>query len=431
MFSTWCLLLFAAVLLNGCAQSNGWVQKNSWVDPSTWFSSKNGGKSGNGNVDQNTASAQTTPGFSNTKEPLAAPEAAPRSPVQVTPLSPMAMPGKAKVALLLPLKGKNAALGLAMENAAQQAVFDSANNNFELMPRDTGDGDAGAEAAARDAIASGAQLLIGPVFSANIPAVKNLAQTSGISMLTLSTDTSQAGPGVYVMGFTPAPQVERIISYASSKGLHHFGALLPANAYGTLVGKVFQDAVAKNGGVVVDLESYDPAKHDLTQHIATLAQHRDQIDALFLPEGSGELITVSVQLANAGFDNNHIRVIGTGLWDEEKLAKKSPFLLGGWYAASDPAARQNFVTAYKNAYNQDPPRLATLAYDATALAAVLAKRGMKFDSASLTNPNGFAGLDGIFRLTPDGLVQRGLAVIEVTGDGTTVMDPSPTTFAGN
>ena len=31
-----------------------------------------------------------------------------------------------------------------------------------------------------------------------------------------------------------------------------------------------------------------------------------------------------------------------------------------------------------------------------------------FDSASITNPNGFAGIDGIFRFRPDGLVERGL-----------------------
>jgi hypothetical protein len=72
----------------------------------------------------------------------------------------------------------------------------------------------------------------------------------------------------------------------------------------------------------------------------------------------------------------------------------------------------------------------TLAYDATALAALLAKGGSNFSRAALTNPNGFAGVDGIFRLREDGTVQRGLAIDQVTPEGGRLLDPAPATFAG-
>jgi ABC-type branched-subunit amino acid transport system substrate-binding protein len=84
---------------------------------------------------------------------------------------------------------------------------------------------------------------------------------------------------------------------------------------------------------------------------------------------------------------------------------------------------------YKSTYNEEPPRLTTLAYDATALAAALAKRGARFDQAALTNPNGFAGLDGIFRLKPNGEVERGLAILEITSLGSDVIDSAPPSFA--
>jgi len=421
-------------LLIGCEHAPG------WLDTSSWF--------GKSNVDQNAAYAH--PGFG--KGPLAPPQPAPVSAVQATPLpvpqstvnhaapavaaTTPAVPApasaaKTKVAILLPLTGKSAALGQAMLNAAQQAVFDSADTRFELMPRDTGTTDAGAEAAARDAIASGAQLLIGPLFGANVPAVHAIAQTSGINMLTLSTDTSLAAPGVYVMGFAPGAQVERVVTFAISHGLRHFAALLPKNAYGTLVGAAFQEAVTSHGGVLVSIEAYDPTKHDSAGPIQRLASKRDQIDALFLPEGGSDLSQIAGQLVSTGFDNHRIRLIGTGLWDVPDLARQSNFLISGWYAASDPSARRNFISGYNATYSGEPPRLATLAYDATAMAAVLSKRGAPFDTAELTNPNGFAGLDGIFRLTPQGLVERGLAINEVTPEGAHVVDAAPTTFAGN
>ncbi|MEA2755664.1 MAG: hypothetical protein QOJ54_1953, partial [Aliidongia sp.] len=44
--------------------------------------------------------------------------------------------------------------------------------------------------------------------------------------------------------------------------------------------------------------------------------------------------------------------------------------------------------------------------------------------------SGFAGADGIFRLLPDGTAERGLAVLQVEPDGTTVLSPAPESFEG-
>jgi branched-chain amino acid transport system substrate-binding protein len=126
----------------------------------------------------------------------------------------------------------------------------------------------------------------------------------------------------------------------------------------------------------------------------------------------------------------HTHILGTGLWDEPGLGRQNPILLGGWYAAPDPAPRRAFVASYAAAYGNEPPRLATLAYDATALAAVLAKRGAHYDEAAMTNPNGFAGLDGIFRLSPTGSVERAMAINEVTPEGARVIDAAPNSFVG-
>ena len=44
------------------------------------------------------------------------------------------------------------------------------------------------------------------------------------------------------------------------------------------------------------------------------------------------------------------------------------------------------------------------------------------------NPSGFTGVDGLFRFRPDGLVQRGLAVLEVQPQGNVVISPAPQSF---
>lgn len=364
-----------------------------------------------------------------------APKPAPRVPVTSAPLpqvaaartqppqppQPVHIAGeKIRVAILLPLSGKSAPMGQAMLNAAQVAVFDMAGNDFELMPRDTGTTPDSAVLAARDAIASGAQLLIGPLFADDVSAIKPVVKSSGVNMLALSTDVSLADSGVWVMGFAPAAQVERVVSYASQRGANRFAAIIPSGAYGALVERAFVDSVQRHGGKLVAVESV--ARAD------ALREKAGQIDALLLPLGGDDLKQAAIRMAADGIDPARTRFLGTGLWDDAGIGKISPNLVGGWYAASDSADRAAFLSSYSKTYGQEPPRLATLAYDATAMAAVLADRGGRFDMPALTNPNGFAGIDGIFRLSRYGAVERGLAVNEVTNDGGRVIDPSPSAF---
>lgn len=396
------------------------------LDMSSWFGSDK-------TVEQNAKPSQTR------KNDIApAPEASPVRPVQAQGvLPPVAVPqnyaptntlGKIKVGVLLPLTGSNAGLGHAMLNAAQQAVYDAAASDFELMPRDTGSSDMSAAMAAHEAISNGATLLIGPLFAPQVPPVFKVAAAANVPVLTLSTDTSLAAPGLYVMGFTPATQAERIAKYAISRGLKRFAALVPGNTYGSVVGQAFQIEVAKDGGTVVALNTYDPARHDTDIQIHDIADKSGVIDALFLPEGGGDLAVITKQLAAAGIDPEKVRILGTGLWDAYDTGRVAPFVVGGWYAAPDPNVRQAFISAYKSFYSEEPPRLTTLAYDATALAAALAKRGAHFTPETLTNPNGFAGLDGIFRLKKNGEVERGLSVLQVTADGSEVVDSAPPSF---
>jgi len=74
--------------------------------------------------------------------------------------------------------------------------------------------------------------------------------------------------------------------------------------------------------------------------------------------------------------------------------------------------------------------LATLDYDSTSLAAVLARAegGPDFSAKAITLPSGFWGRDGIFRLLPNGLAQRGLAVMKVGRRGGEVISRAPETF---
>ena len=153
------------------------------------------------------------------------------------------------------------------------------------------------------------------------------------------------------------------------------------------------------------------------------------LDAVMITEGGQKLRSAASLLPAFQIDPAQVRLLGTANMDDPTLGTE-PALVGGWYAAPDPGARREFEQRFESVYGHRPPRLATLAYDAAALAAVLARNGgpAPFDPLALTNPNGFAGVDGIFRLRPDGLVERGLSVMEITASGNRVVDPAPNSF---
>ena len=93
---------------------------------------------------------------------------------QQVPLSPPVLPplasGTVRAALLVPLSGRHADLGQSMLNAAQVALFDIADQRFELLPYDTGGTPDGAAAAAQFAVGDGVSVILGPLLAGSVQA---------------------------------------------------------------------------------------------------------------------------------------------------------------------------------------------------------------------------------------------------------------------
>ncbi len=137
--------------------------------------------------------------------------------------------GPVSVALLLPLSGPSAGLGAAMLDAAQMALFEIGAERLLLLPRDSGGTPEGARRAAADALADGAALILGPLFSGSVAAVSPLAKAAGVNVVAFSSDRRVAEPGIFIMGFLFDQQLGRVIRFAIERGLGRFAALAPAS----------------------------------------------------------------------------------------------------------------------------------------------------------------------------------------------------------
>lgn len=345
-------------------------------------------------------------------------------------------PGAIKVAFLLPMgaQGNAQAVAKALKQAGELALFDFDNPNIQLVPKDTLGTPEGARAAAQEAVKEGAELIIGPLFAAEVAAAAPEAQRSNLPMVAFSSDRKVAGNGVYLLSFLAGSDMPRIVSYAASRGKKRFAALVPQTDSGRLVEQSFLAAVSQQGGQVVSVKSYPQDANGMVtpvRDIAALAKKGQpaQVDALLVVGGADSMPSLAPLLPYSEIDTTQVKLIGTGSWDYPGVGKEE-VLAGGWFPAPDPKGWTDFTKRYVETYGDVPPRLASLAYDAVSLAVSLSNnpKGQRYTASQLTRSAGFAGIDGLFRLRPDGTSERGFAILEVQRYGNEVIDVAPNSF---
>jgi branched-chain amino acid transport system substrate-binding protein len=335
--------------------------------------------------------------------------------------------GPVRVGAILPLtqNGGPSPVGVSMRNAAQLAIDDFGSPFVTLMVEDDHSSSDGAAQAAQSELGAGARLVLGPVFANDVRAAASAAQSAGRPMIAFSTDASVAAPGVYLLSFLIETYVDRIVQYAVSSGKKSFAIMAPQNEYGNVATERFQEAAAGVNAQIVVTARYSAGQ------MATAAQQvaavQGQVEALFIPEQADAMQAV----ANALSSNSvKTQLLGTGVWNDARVLKL-PQMQGAWFAGPDNSGFNAFAQRYKAKFNSEPARLATLAYDATTLAAALARNGGPdpYSQATLTNVSGFSGADGIFRFRADGTNERGLAVIQIDSGAAKVISPAPKSFA--
>jgi hypothetical protein len=368
------------------------------------------------------------------------------------------------IALLVPLTGANPALvtaGQALQNAAKLAFTDNSLPDLDI--RDTTGTPAGAAAAAQAAIAAGDGIILGPLTSAEAQAVAPIALAAGVNLLPFSNDGQLAAPGVWPLGITPTQQVQRVMQAAQAAGHTQLAALLPDDDFGHhLGGAITAEAATLNEpaptiGFYEDgndssinqatdaISDFADRGQDLedkikkAQELGTAAgraqavalQHQPipppSFNALFIgATDANTLVELANYLPYYYVQPPQVQFLGPAFWSSLAPAlANQPVFLGAQYAAPDPAAATDFDTKYSTAYGAPPPDIAALGYDAAMLAKAAYAAG-GFTTSQLTNPAGFAGVNGLIVLEPTGEVLRGLALFQIAPGAPLVASPAPT-----
>ncbi|PCJ94256.1 MAG: ethanolamine utilization protein EutM [Hyphomicrobiales bacterium] len=340
--------------------------------------------------------------------------------------------GSVRVALLVPLSanGNAGTIGLAFKNAAALALKDFPNANIQLLVKDTQGTPAGAQAAATAALAQGAELILGPVFGNAVRPVAALAAPRAVPVISFSTRTDVATRGAYLMGFLPRDQVYRAAAYAAQKGKRSFAILVPETPTGLIYEGLFREAAANLGIRIASIARYKLDRTSMQRKATEITKLGSQIDGVFMPDGADSVTFLAQLLSAGGVRAPKVLFVGSGQWDDPKITRE-PALRGAIYASAPNDRFRQFASKYQQNFSSVPPRNVSLAYDATILAAGLTARfgQQKFATKTLTNRDGFAGVDGVFRFNSDGTNTRAMAVYEVQSKGARVVSPAPSSLS--
>lgn len=347
--------------------------------------------------------------------------------------------GAVKIALILPLSAPNGqAAALSLRNAAELAMQDfsggnAASQNIQILVKDDRGTPDGARAATQEAIQQGAELILGPLFGPNVQAAAAVARPAGKSMIAFSSDAGVAQRGVYLLSFLAQSDVQRVVNFAGSRGKKAIAALVPQTPYGNVVEAELMSVGNQQGRRVTIVERYQPGNlASINAAVTKLKASISTSDTLFIGEGADGIAPVMQALSGAGINGRQVQLISTGVWNDPRVLGL-PALDGAWFAAPDNTRFNQLAGRYQQRYGSAPTRLATLSYDAVTLASALTQAygTQRFADSNITNPNGFAGQDGVFRFRQNGLNDRGIAVFEIRGGSARAISAAPGSFAGN
>ncbi|HEU0221846.1 MAG TPA: penicillin-binding protein activator [Paracoccaceae bacterium] len=351
------------------------------------------------------------------------------------PERPVDLSRPVTVALLLPLGSADLErnrLGTSFLNAAKLAQADLEGASLDLRVYETAGEAERARAAAARALAEGAAIIVGPLFGQEAQAVGPAAAEGGVNVLTFSTTPAVAGGNVFLLGQTADTEADRLIAYVRAQGLGSVAVFHPQSPSGQAAAQAVSAAAARRGLPLRTVMDYPRSFQGIQDRARDYAAVH-AADGLVLPEGGQGLVSLAAFLSYYDVSPARTRFMGLGQWNSP-ITLREPALRGGWFVAPDPDLFAAFAARYRAAYGMEPTPIASLAYDGVAavgaLVAEARAEGDEYPFAidRLTDPSGFVGVNGIFRFRRDGMIDRALAVMEVTPDGFRVLDPAPRSF---
>ncbi len=375
---------------------------------------------------------------------------------------------KLKVAVMLPLTGKNSQIGQSMLNSINMSLFDNdLEGKIELLIFDNKSNDNASKKAIQEIADQNIKLVIGPVFTNSIESISQIAAQNNIAVLSFSNNSELMNEkGIFLSGFSLEQEIDRISSYLIANNNLNFSVIAPNNQYGIRMVEILRKMVEMKDGNFVSsqfyieqqeefdqvakkiLNSYIISKEikDYKQELAAIediserkereleivSDHKIYANTILIAESGNKVSKILRAIKENNKDGRNIKIIGTSNWDKDSISQ-NPNIDKALFAGPSNQYYDNFKQRYQQTYNQTPTKIDSIAYDVTSFVIELAgninsERSIDHYIVNFNDRKGYKGINGLFRFLPNGLVERNLAVLQIKDKTIEVIDEDSSLF---
>ena len=345
-----------------------------------------------------------------------------------------------KIGVLLPLSGEFQNIGESFLKAIDLALYDIANQNINIYPKDSKGTALGAYKAARELEADGIEIVIGPIFYNSL---ERLGELNNITFISLTNTTNNLPKNTIAFGININSQIEVIKEYFDKNNLSKTLLLSPKSNYIDQIDiiknsdlkfhkRFLYDASPKKiTGEIEKLTKYRERKKDLERRIkilevSDLYKDKQELKILEQRHTLGEVNFDSVVVVDFG---ERLKSVLTSFTFSDVSSKKVNFFtVNQWFDESffnedalqnlyfpsiDIKNLNNFTKKYLKKFNEEPNKVSILAYDAIGLIYYCwFNNDFQFKKDQLFNKNGFKGLHGKF-IIEDNFTKQKLKIYKV------------------
>lgn len=173
------------------------------------------------------------------------------------------VPSAPRVALLLPLSGRQQAVGAAVRDGFLAAHFALApERRLDVLVLD--EVSLGAAEAYRLAQAGGAEMIVGPLLKESVQALATLGNAGPVLALNFLPDGQPAAPTFWQFGLAPEDEARAVARLAIARDQRRALSLVPDSEWGRRLASAFAAEFTTLGGTLVAVESYFPDDPDLS-----------------------------------------------------------------------------------------------------------------------------------------------------------------------
>ena len=229
--------------------------------------------------------------------------------------------GQVKVGLILPLSaaGNAGVAAQSMKNAAEMALAEFQNPNIQLLIKDDGGSPQGAQQVAQQALDEGAEIILGPLFAASVPATAQLdarARHLGDRVLDRFQRRRPRRLSAELPARSPTSTGSSIIPPASeSDPSPRCCPTMPMAMWWRRPSSRRSAARAAASSRSRNMAPIAPTA------ARTVAQSLGSADALFIADDGDSVVAAADALTAAGANLRNIQLLGTGLWDNPRVLR--------------------------------------------------------------------------------------------------------------